>query len=141
MAKIILLCSFFALSQISLLAQAIIPQPVAMQHKEGVFRLSAKTVLGAQSPDCQKIAKLFAEKFAQASGIKLNIKEKGNIQFSINATPNSKLGNEGYEIKATSKIVTLNANTEAGLFYALQTLYQLMPAAIESPDAAAGVRG
>ncbi len=132
MARIILLFSFFALSQISILAQAIIPQPVAVQHKEGVFRLSAKTILGAQSPECQKVASLFSEKFAQASGIKLNIKEKGNIQFSLNATPNSILGNEGYEINATSKIVTLKANTEAGLFYALQTLYQLMPTAIES---------
>ncbi len=42
------------------------------------------------------------------------------------------LGDEGYELLVTTDGVTITANQPAGVFYGVQTLRQLLPAALES---------
>jgi hexosaminidase len=55
-----------------------------------------------------------------------------SIALMINAKTNNVLGGEGYQLSVTSKKITIRANQPAGLFYGLQTLFQLLPKEIES---------
>nr|WP_245719208.1 beta-N-acetylhexosaminidase [Micromonospora rhizosphaerae] len=48
--------------------------------------------------------------------------------------PVDALGAEGYRLAVTADGVRISAGTPAGLFHGVQTLRQLLPAAIESPD-------
>ena len=45
---------------------------------------------------------------------------------------NENLGEEGYEIEVDDRQISLSAATEKGMFYAIQTIFQLLPAEIES---------
>jgi hexosaminidase len=54
----------------------------------------------------------------------------GSIALRLGGAP--ALGQEGYELRISPTHVTLLARTAAGLFYATQTLRQLLPAAVES---------
>lgn len=51
---------------------------------------------------------------------------------------NESLGEEGYELEITPGLVKLTANQPSGLFYAVQTFRQLLPAAIESSNLHSG---
>lgn len=114
------------------MAQDIFPKPVEMTTSKGVFQINAKTPIGYNTVAAMRIATLFQEKFAKASGITLDLKLKGKIQFNINATPNTTIGDEGYTLDVNNLGVTISANNEHGLFYGLQTLYQLLPKEVES---------
>jgi hexosaminidase len=44
------------------------------------------------------------------------------------------IGNEGYKLNITSELASITATTPAGLFYGVQTFYQLLPKEIESTE-------
>jgi hexosaminidase len=121
----------FLLFTIQLSAQNIIPQPVMMTPKSGEFRLSSKIAVSYNHIAAQKVADLFVEKVAKASGINLKSQLNGKIRFTINTIEDPSLGDEGYHLEVSNSEINLNANKEAGLFYGLQTLYQLLPKEIE----------
>ena len=52
--------------------------------------------------------------------------------IELNLKGSKKLGSEGYTLQVTSDKITLSAATPAGLFYAIQTLRQLLPTEIFS---------
>jgi len=52
--------------------------------------------------------------------------------------PDQGLGEEGYRLRTTAAAVLISAGTPAGLFHGVQTLRQLLPAAIESRSAVSG---
>jgi hexosaminidase len=49
----------------------------------------------------------------------------GDVTLQVPAPPDPRLGDEGYALHVDARGVTMRANTEHGLFYALQTLEQL----------------
>jgi len=50
----------------------------------------------------------------------------------LNKKAEKEIGNEGYTFSSTANGVTIKANTPAGLFYGVQTFFQLLPPQIES---------
>jgi len=76
---------------------------------------------------------MLVQKLNISAGAKLKAVQgkNGGIQFILNSTPDEKLGGEGYTLISSSKGVVITANKPAGLFYGLQTLYQLLPKEIE----------
>jgi hexosaminidase len=111
----------------------VIPQPVSVQVATGSFVLTPLTVISYDKPEGQAVAMMLVQKLNVPTGAKLKAVQgkNGAVQFNLNGTPDQKLGDEGYTLVSSSKGVVISANKPAGLFYGLQTLYQLLPKEIE----------
>jgi len=112
----------------------IIPKPVKYSHRNGYFQITPKTVvcLSEKSLEMQKIAKHFIDRIYKVSKIKIKLIESSEncsniIIFSLNET---NLGSERYKLEITPEKVEINTEAMNGIFYCLQSLYQLLPAEI-----------
>lgn len=110
----------------------IIPQPVDMKYGQGQFNLTTASSIGYNKPEAQASAYLLANKLAVPTGFSLKTGPLGKIQFNLNDKPNAQLGDEGYTLEVTPTRILATANKPAGLFYAVQTILQLLPKDIES---------
>lgn len=117
---------------------AIIPQPASLSLGSGSFTLSKEVVFIVPSnAEVKKLAQDFANQVGNAA-VTPGVQEgssaaDGSIFFSL--SNDSRLGDEGYNLKVANNGVTLTAAKPAGIFYGLQTLRQLFPKEIESADA------
>jgi hexosaminidase len=125
----------------SLLAQNatlnLIPQPVEIQQATGVYTLTKSTTIGYNKAEAKTTAEMLTRHLSTPTGFALSAKlgSSANIQLNLNATPNDKIGKEGYVLESNTKGITITANQPAGLFYGMQTLLQLLPKEIESQKA------
>src|SRR5664279_4342724 len=136
MKKLILLLLFFSLATVYGQNPAIdlIPQPVEIQQSAGSFTLTKNSTIGYDNQDSRKIAEMLSQKLTLATGflIKPQQLNTGSIQFNLNKVQVAQLGKEGYTLESSTNGVVITANTQAGLFYGMQTLLQLLPKEIES---------
>ena len=114
----------------------LIPKPVAATAASGVFSLSDSTLVTVApgNPDLNRIAGYLASALRPATGFSLKVDSTpgaGNA-IALALVNDSSLSSEGYEMKITPGGITINAYKPAGAFYAVQTLRQLLPPAIES---------
>ncbi|MCC6288787.1 MAG: family 20 glycosylhydrolase [Chitinophagaceae bacterium] len=119
---------------------AIVPEPVSIIEKQGVYSLTENSsiYIAAGNNELGRIAAYLQKSINTSTGF--NIKTStatstNGIILSLNATADNELGNEGYTLNVTSDNITVSANAPAGLFYAVQTLLQLLPKEIESRSA------
>jgi hexosaminidase len=125
---------------------AVIPQPKDLKLTEGVFTLAPDLVLATDAAS-QGTGEFLAERLRKATGysIKTVVRKGSNETFGgsaiVLAAENAKpdLGAEGYQLEATPRVVTIQAPTQAGLFYGAQTLLQLLPPEIFSAEVVKGV--
>jgi hexosaminidase len=132
------LITFFLTIVLSSTSQvSIIPEPVSLNQKEGVYNLKTQIVIeeGSTNLAVKKIADWLKEKLS-VTGLPVSIASaaaKADIHFSLNKMANNTIGKEGYQLSVSANNgVTITANEPAGLFYGTQTLLQLLPPAIES---------
>lgn len=111
---------------------ALIPIPQTVTYAETAFKISQGTTIGLESSSSEllSIADYFNHKVNPALGYSLEVKEQGDIQFSLINNPD--LGNEGYHLKVEKRQITIEANQPAGIFYGVQTLLQMLPKEIRS---------
>ena len=120
--------------------ESIIPKPVSMTATGELFALKSGTdvYIGGESKELRQIGQYLADKLKLSTGFGIEVlttnktPRSGNIYLTIaenNSIPN--LGDEGYELTITKKLVLLSANNPAGLFRGVQTIRQLLPAKIE----------
>ncbi|MBB3970009.1 beta-N-acetylhexosaminidase [Mucilaginibacter phyllosphaerae] len=114
---------------------AIIPQPVQITQHSGTYTLPNVLVVQSGSQDgMTPILNLIKNKFSTATGKIIRIKPvaaNAALKLVLTKTTDNVIGNEGYYLSAKANGVTIRANTEAGLYYGVQTLLQLLPKEIE----------
>ncbi|MEI7983181.1 MAG: family 20 glycosylhydrolase, partial [Bacteroidota bacterium] len=129
-------------------APSIVPLPVHMKIKTGAFAMDKDTriMVAGEDQEATRIARLFADQLHFAGGPDLTITGTGMdtkqsfIIFTLNREKKG-IPPEGYELKVTQKQIHLTAESGAGLFYGVQTLFQLLPPEICKTDSpAAGVK-
>lgn len=119
----------------------IVPAPARIIPGEGTFVLKPETVLVAVGPAAE-VAALFAEQIAPALGFTLPIVaalpgDHPAIAFVLEEA--AELGAEGYHLTVTPSQATARAAQPAGLFYAAQSLCQLLPPEVFSSTLVEGV--
>ena len=116
----------------------IIPTPQSLVQHDGFFRLGSNTAIEAASPEAKTVAEFFAAKMRTATGLNIQVAEKGNIQLSVD--PSLDVANdEGYTLDVTKDGAVVVAKTAQGLFYGMQSFLQLLPAEIEGPSKVNGI--
>ncbi|HZI52881.1 MAG TPA: beta-N-acetylhexosaminidase [Chitinophagaceae bacterium] len=120
----------------------LIPKPVSVTAASGVFSLNDNTVItvAAGNPDLTRIADYMASVLKPATGFAFKIENLAGATNSIalGLVNDSALSAEGYEMKITTSGISINAYRPAGVFYAVQTLRQLLPPAIEKKSKQGG---
>ena len=110
----------------------VIPTPRRAEALRGEpFRLTAETRIQApRSAEAQRLGRYLADLLRPATGFALPVGGGGASRIVLES--GADLGAEGYELTVTASEVRIRAAAPAGWFYGIQTLRQLLPAAIES---------
>ena len=110
----------------------LIPLPQECTVKKGVFTVdqNTKMVLSPDTPEMQDAVAVIKDVFSTAAGIKLsgNAPNTNTINCKLNA---AMVGDEAYQLSVDQNTITVEAKTPRGIFYAMQTLRQLLPPEIE----------
>ena len=135
MKHIITLILVSCLSFCGALAQplSLIPLPAEIRPGAGAFTVTSATriILRTDTDEVKKECDFFLDLINPSTG--LNIGYASSSQSPIVVELDSLIAHpEGYRLRVTTKEVTIQAQTTAGLFYAFQTLRQLLPPLIES---------
>ena len=121
---------------------AIIPVPVEITLKQGKFVLNENTrIVFPDNEDGCRVAEYFANWIEKPTGIHLKEGNKNNNSNAIvfHIVQDDRLGEEGYLLDVQPEKVLVSANGPAGLFYGVQTIFQLLPPQIYSPEKIEGV--
>lgn len=109
--------------------KTLVPKPLSVETADGVFHFGPQTVLTIPDEAQRPIAEAFASLFTQTAGFTPSVKtgQEGDIVF----TPDTTLKAEAYTLCVTPKRIDITAADARGYFYALQSLRQMLPPAIE----------
>lgn len=106
----------------------LLPAPAHLQQLAGAgYTVTAATPLHAQGDAAQRVAGLFSIQLKNSGGPALALSSargKDGIRFVLDTA--LKTGAEGYQLRSDARGVTVQAATEAGLFYGAATLSQLL---------------
>jgi hexosaminidase len=123
----------------------VIPQPQRIEARDGGFELTADTAIVADEP-AREVGMYLSGMLTAATGYGLPVRAPGDgvpasgvIRLGLDPLADA-LGDEGYTLVVTDEGIDLRAKTPAGLFYACQTLRQLLPAEIDSDHVVEGVK-
>ncbi len=116
----------------------LIPEPFSVKATGGYFELKANAVVGINpaAKDLQPVAQYLADLLNPATGFNITVKATGELPTSNyilleTALPSDFQGPEAYRLEITKENIKLSAGTPEGIFRGIQTLRQLLPAAIE----------
>lgn len=126
---------FFLANEIIAQSCNIIPKPSSLIEKSGTFTINKNTkiVEGPVWITGDIAAKTYRKFFQNFFGIEIAAVaayREGIFVDGINLkkVKDNILGNEGYKLEVKEKAIIVQANTDTGFFYAMQTLFQLIPA-------------
>lgn len=110
----------------------LIPKPKSISPQEGKFVFDEKTKLFVSSNSSEKSIKPFVDKLRKYAAIPLEKttqkEEKNSLVFQLDQTVENP---EGYRMSVDENRVLIKAKTDRGIFYAIQTLRQLLPHSFE----------
>ena len=114
---------------------AIIPAPVSLKEMPGNFTFTEKSkiILSVVNDENKLAADFLAGLVKNPTGLNLpviqgNSASSGSVFMSIDTAI---ANDEGYTLKVTQKRIEIKAKTAVGLFYAVQTIRQLLPPEVE----------
>jgi hexosaminidase len=107
---------------------------------KGAFTIKPTTaiVTDLNNRELQKLSKLLIQKIGDAGGPKLRLDELKGDKLPKNSVVlllgglDENLSDEGYQLTVNKKNIIIRAKTGKGIFYGLQSLFQLLPPSIEA---------
>lgn len=111
---------------------AIIPNPLEIKYQNGIFKLNNKTSIQFDSAqkELQPLAEMIIQGIRQRTGIQIKTSTIGTKEATNSVTlqlTTDTLGKEGYRLSVGPEGIVARASQLNGLFYAIQTIYQLLP--------------
>ncbi len=126
---------------------SIIPKPEKLDRRSGFFEIDPQTRIAVDSKDepVAAIAEELAVRLREATGMPVEVlmpaeKKLTNAIWLRTTGHLANLGPEGYLLTVARNQVAIEAPQAAGVFYGVQSFYQLLPAAIEAAKPARGIR-
>ncbi len=124
----------------------VVPQPASLQRTEGSFRIDRKVPVYVDIADSAilRTVGFLNERLQKAAGFSLKVisgddplhhRDEGAILVL-----DAGLMKEAYNLDVTPKGIVIEYGSGAGVFYAIQTLFQLLPEAIFADSVQRGVR-
>lgn len=114
----------------------LLPVPVKSIRTAGYFTLQKEISIEAPSvKSLEPTLQFLKQRLSIPTGYKVSINKQpssASIKLILNQQTDPLIGKEGYHLSVKANSVTLRANEAAGLFYGVQSLIQLLPAAIEN---------
>ncbi|MBR6672440.1 MAG: family 20 glycosylhydrolase, partial [Alistipes sp.] len=104
----------------------IIPRPVEFEKRNGVFTILTTTKI-THSVELRSSAKYLAE-YLPLEVQQTNEAAKGNIVLRVNKN----LASEAYTLEVGDGGIIIEGGSNAGVFYGVETLLQLLPAKVYS---------
>ena len=118
-------------------ALQVIPKPLEVKESKGSFNLSSNTVILADKNSIN-LASYTQDFLRMSTGYAFPVKSyadksraKPDAIILQQAKLSEDLGVEGYKLSVTQNGVVIRAESQAGLFYGVQTLKQLLPLRIK----------
>ncbi len=131
----VLATAFFPM--LAILAQGqfnIVPRPASMKPSPGFFELNRRTTIVAEDDSSRKLAEYLNDYMSANYGFKLEVSSRSKrlskytIRFETLPAVKDSESDEGYKLIVDKTGVRIAARSDAGKFYALQSLLQLIPA-------------
>ncbi|MBB2151211.1 beta-N-acetylhexosaminidase [Pedobacter gandavensis] len=132
--KRIFILMLLAICTVRLSAQSkisLVPLPVKMEERKGSFVLDKQVYISYPNAKLKDLAVYLQAALVETGAKKPELRtgmwmQKGVKTISLRIDP-SVTAKEGYKLEVTPTKINLIAGTENGLFYAIQTLQQLVP--------------
>jgi hexosaminidase len=125
---------------------SIVPKPLSMKVDDGTFLLTRTTAVlySGDAKELQMVAGQLATRLSAATGYAIQAAPLGAGKTSTDAIVlkqivDAKLGEEGYKLTVTKKSITIEGAAAAGIYYGVQTLYQILPPEVEKQQPASQV--
>ena len=115
---------------------SIIPRPNSIVINSGEFVLDAETNVeyNLKNDKLTKIANEFLDRIRITSGLDLSQNKASRKKIVFRIDERFILGDEGYSLIIDENSIIISSKSEAGVFYGLQSLYQLIDPAIFAND-------
>ncbi|MFJ3194036.1 family 20 glycosylhydrolase [Streptomyces griseoviridis] len=110
----------------------VVPAPAMVAPGGAPYRITRDTAIRvADTREARRIGAYLASLLRPSTGFPLPVTTQGRGGIRLHLDP-GRYGAEGYRLDSGSGGVTITAGAPAGLFHGVQTLRQLLPAAVES---------
>jgi hexosaminidase len=106
---------------------SIIPQPNDVHVYEGSFTLDSSTQILVSTEEQNNVAIWFTKELEKRYGLSCQVVTSSKKEKTIVLKQDDSLGDEAYTLDIYDNKVSIKSSSEAGYFYAFQTLFQLAP--------------
>lgn len=113
---------------------SIVPLPEELELVAGTFVFAPNTQIAVTEATQKPAAQFLSDLFSKAAGFHLKMQETATESAAIEFVTEAGLKAEAYALSITPKKITIKASDAAGYFYAVQSIRQLLPAAIEEAN-------
>lgn len=106
---------------------SLVPKPLHLEQTEDEFTLKSGMTIACEE-GLKEQAEYLSQMLRQATGWEIKVRpdsRKGNIVLVLDTVANKH--SEGYSLSVDKKSIRISGADEAGVFYGLQTLLQLLP--------------
>lgn len=116
----------------SVAQELIIPSPQNVDILGGEFVFNENTLIYTTDSTQLSASTEFKDLMKKSASLLLKVTKKQPKKNAVCYKYNATLPQEGYRLKVTPSLITIEASATAGYFYGTQSLLQLMPSAIFS---------